>query len=167
MAASGREASRRRADDRAVERRPAHHGRSRELHPSDRALPGRAGPHVSHLSDLGGWRPARRGPHVARSLHARGHAGRDRSARARGNEAMSYKLLSYQTGREARAGVLVRNTVYDVAKVTRTPGYVSALHLLEDWNKASRVLAQTSKAIASGKSRAKGVPLARTRLLAP
>src|SRR5262249_29538399 len=87
--------------------------------------------------------------------------------RARRSESMSYKLLSHQVGREARAGVLVGDTVYDVAKVTRVPAYASVLHMLGDWNKASRVLAQTSKALASGKSRAKGVPLARTRLLAP
>ncbi len=80
---------------------------------------------------------------------------------------MSYKLLSYQAGREARAGVLVDDTVYDVAKVTRTPAYASVLHLLEDWGKAKRTLAQTAKTIASGKSRVKGLPLTRTRLLAP
>ncbi len=80
---------------------------------------------------------------------------------------MSYKLLSYQAGREARAGVLVGDAVYDVAKVTRTPAYASVLHLLEDWSKAKRALAQAAKTIASGKSRVKGVPLTRTRLLAP
>jgi hypothetical protein len=34
---------------------------------------------------------------------------------------MSYKLLSYQAGRDARAGVLVGDTVYDSAKVTAVP----------------------------------------------
>src|SRR5262245_31597511 len=80
---------------------------------------------------------------------------------------MSYKLLSYQAGGEARAGVLVGTTVYDAAKVTRAPAYASVLGLLEDWSKAKRMLAQAAKSIASGKSRAKGVPLSRTRLLAP
>jgi 2-keto-4-pentenoate hydratase/2-oxohepta-3-ene-1,7-dioic acid hydratase in catechol pathway len=80
---------------------------------------------------------------------------------------MSYKLLSYQAGREPRAGVLVADTVYDAARLTRTPAYASVLRLLEDWSRAKRALAQATKMIASGKRRATGVVLARTRLLAP
>jgi 2-keto-4-pentenoate hydratase/2-oxohepta-3-ene-1,7-dioic acid hydratase in catechol pathway len=80
---------------------------------------------------------------------------------------MSYKLLSYRDGRDGRAGVLVGDTVYDAAKVTGVPGYASVVGMLEDWNKAKSTLTQTEKRIASGKSRAKGTPLARTRLLAP
>jgi 2-keto-4-pentenoate hydratase/2-oxohepta-3-ene-1,7-dioic acid hydratase in catechol pathway len=80
---------------------------------------------------------------------------------------MSYKLLSYQAGREARAGLLVSNMVYDVARITRAPAYASVLHVLQDWSKARRALAKTAQAIASGKSRARGVPVAHTRLLAP
>ena len=80
---------------------------------------------------------------------------------------MSYKLLSYQAGRDARAGVLVLDTVYDVAKVTGAPTYSSVLGVLEDWSKAKRLLAQAAKRIAAGTSRAKGVPRKRARLLAP
>ena len=80
---------------------------------------------------------------------------------------MSYKLLSYQVGGAARAGVLVGDTVYDAANVTRVPAYASVLGALQDWSKANRLLAQAAKSIAAGKSRAKGVPLARARLLAP
>ena len=80
---------------------------------------------------------------------------------------MSYKLLSYRAGRGARAGVLVGDTVYDAAKVTGAPAYASVLGMLEDWSKAKGSLAQAAKRIAAGKSRAKGQPLARTRLLAP
>jgi 2-keto-4-pentenoate hydratase/2-oxohepta-3-ene-1,7-dioic acid hydratase in catechol pathway len=80
---------------------------------------------------------------------------------------MSYKLLSYQEGREARAGLLIADTVYDAARVTRTPAFASVLQLLQAWSNARRELAQAARAIASGKSRAKGVPLARTRLLPP
>jgi len=80
---------------------------------------------------------------------------------------MSYKLLSYQTGRDARAGVLVGDTVYDAARVTGAAAYASVLGVLEDWSKAKGSLAQAAKRIAAGKSRAKGQPLARTRLLAP
>jgi len=80
---------------------------------------------------------------------------------------MSYKLLSYQAGRDARAGMLVEDTVYDAAKVTGAPAYSSVLGVLEDWSKARRLLAQAAKRIAAGKSRAKGVPLKRAGLLAP
>ena len=80
---------------------------------------------------------------------------------------MSYKLLSYQSGRDARAGVLVADTVYDVARVTGVPAYASALRVLQDWSKAHRQLALAAKRIASGQSRAKGVPVKRVRLLAP
>jgi 2-keto-4-pentenoate hydratase/2-oxohepta-3-ene-1,7-dioic acid hydratase in catechol pathway len=80
---------------------------------------------------------------------------------------MPYKLLSFEVGREARAGVLIDDSVYDAAKVTRTAAYSSVLGILSDWSKASRALAQTAKQISGGKSRAKGVPLSRVKLLAP
>lgn len=80
---------------------------------------------------------------------------------------MSYKLLSYQAGRQARAGVLVGDAVYDAAGITRTPAYASVLRVLEDWSKAERLLARTAKALTSEKRRARGVPLGRSRLLAP
>lgn len=80
---------------------------------------------------------------------------------------MSYKLLSHQVGREARAGVLVAGAVYDAARVTGVGSYSSALGVLQDWPRANRALAQATKRIADGKSRAQGVTLARARLLAP
>lgn len=80
---------------------------------------------------------------------------------------MAYKLLSYQAGRDARAGVLVDSTVYDAAKVTGVPACASVLGMLQDWTKAARVLAQVSKRIASGKSPVKGGPVGRVTLLAP
>ena len=80
---------------------------------------------------------------------------------------MSYKLLSYQAGRDARAGVLVGDIVYDAAKITGDSAHSSVLGILKDWSKAKRVLAQAAKRIEDGKSRAKGVALKRTRLLAP
>jgi 2-keto-4-pentenoate hydratase/2-oxohepta-3-ene-1,7-dioic acid hydratase in catechol pathway len=80
---------------------------------------------------------------------------------------MSYKLLTYQAGRDARAGVLVNDTVYDAAKLTRNAAHSSVLGVLADWPKASRALAQAAKSITAGKSRVKGAPLARAKLLAP
>ena len=80
---------------------------------------------------------------------------------------MPYKLLSYQAGRAARAGMLVGDIVHDAAKVTGVATHASVLGILEDWGRARRLLAQAAKRIASGKGRARGVPLSRTRLLAP
>lgn len=80
---------------------------------------------------------------------------------------MSYRLLSYQAGRDARAGVLVGETVFDAARLTGVPAYASVLGALRDWSKANRQFAQAAKRIAAGKSRAKGLPLKRVKLLAP
>ena len=80
---------------------------------------------------------------------------------------MPYKLLSYQAGRTARAGVLVADTVYDAAKVTGVAGHVSVLGVLEDWSRARRLLAQATKRLEAGRGRGKGIPLKRVKLLAP
>jgi len=80
---------------------------------------------------------------------------------------MSYKLLSYQAEREARAGALIADSVYDVAKLTKDGAHATVLGVLASWPKASRLLAQASRTIESGKSRAKGMPLRRLKLLAP
>jgi 2-keto-4-pentenoate hydratase/2-oxohepta-3-ene-1,7-dioic acid hydratase in catechol pathway len=80
---------------------------------------------------------------------------------------MSYKLLTYQAGRDPRAGVLVGETVFDAAKLTANAAHASVLGVLNDWTKASRLLAQAAKRIAAGKSRVKGTPFARVKLLAP
>src|SRR2546425_9668597 len=80
---------------------------------------------------------------------------------------MPYKLLSYQAGQAARAGVLVGDTVYDAAKVTGLSAHSSVLGVLDDWSRAKRLLAQAAKRIESGKGRVKGMPLKRARVLAP
>ena len=80
---------------------------------------------------------------------------------------MPYKLLSYQAGRTARAGVLVEDTVYDAAKITGVAGHASVLGVLEDWARARRLLAQAAKRLEAGKGRAKGISLKRVKLLAP
>jgi 2-keto-4-pentenoate hydratase/2-oxohepta-3-ene-1,7-dioic acid hydratase in catechol pathway len=80
---------------------------------------------------------------------------------------MSYRLLSYRSGREARAGLLVGEHVYDAARVTGKPAWSSVLGVLQDWTKAHREFAACAKRVAAGKSKAKGTPLARVKLLAP
>jgi 2-keto-4-pentenoate hydratase/2-oxohepta-3-ene-1,7-dioic acid hydratase in catechol pathway len=80
---------------------------------------------------------------------------------------MVYKLLSYREGRNAKAGMLVGETVYDAARATGMPAYASVLGMLEDWSRARRELVAAAKKLATGKSRVKGTPVARTSLLAP
>ena len=80
---------------------------------------------------------------------------------------MSYKLLSYRAGTAARAGILVEEKVYDAASVTGDHAHWSVLGVLGDWGKAHRLLAGAAKRIAAGKSRARGVPLKRVKLLSP
>jgi 2-keto-4-pentenoate hydratase/2-oxohepta-3-ene-1,7-dioic acid hydratase in catechol pathway len=80
---------------------------------------------------------------------------------------MSYKLLSYLSGRDPRAGVLIDDVVYDAAKLTGDSADGSVLGALQDWSRANRRLAQAAKRLSAGKSRAKGIPLRRARLLAP
>jgi 2-keto-4-pentenoate hydratase/2-oxohepta-3-ene-1,7-dioic acid hydratase in catechol pathway len=78
---------------------------------------------------------------------------------------VSFRLLSYRAGAEARAGILVGGEVYDAAKSAGVPS--SVLAILQGWPSASRLLVQAAKRLAGGKSRAKGLPLSRVKLLAP
>jgi 2-keto-4-pentenoate hydratase/2-oxohepta-3-ene-1,7-dioic acid hydratase in catechol pathway len=80
---------------------------------------------------------------------------------------MGYKLLSFRSGRDARAGLLVNGRVYDAARLTGQPAWSSVLGALEEWSGAHRAFAAAAKRIETGKSRAKGLPLKRANLLAP
>src|SRR5205809_6855366 len=80
---------------------------------------------------------------------------------------MSYRLLSFQSGREARAGILVGEQVHDAARLAGQPAWSTVLGALQDWGRAHRAFAAAAKRIAAGKSKAKGVPLKRVKLLAP
>jgi 2-keto-4-pentenoate hydratase/2-oxohepta-3-ene-1,7-dioic acid hydratase in catechol pathway len=80
---------------------------------------------------------------------------------------MGYKLLTYQSGREARAGILVGDMIHDAARLGGEPAWSSVLGALQQWPKASRAFAAAAKRIASGKGKAKGMPLKRAKLLAP
>ena len=80
---------------------------------------------------------------------------------------MSYRLLSFRSGRETRAGLLVGEQVYDAARVTGQPAWSSVLGALEDWSRAHRAFTAAAKRIGGGASKSKGVPLGRAKLLAP
>jgi 2-keto-4-pentenoate hydratase/2-oxohepta-3-ene-1,7-dioic acid hydratase in catechol pathway len=76
-----------------------------------------------------------------------------------------YKLATYQSPDGPRAGLIVDEKIFDAAKVTGKPAYATVLGILEDWRTARGTLAKA--AAAAGKSRAKALPLGRTKLLAP
>ena len=80
---------------------------------------------------------------------------------------MPYKLLTFRTGQGPRAGVLIGETVYDAASVTKVPAHASVLGILDDWARARRLLDLAAKRLESGKARARGVSLGRVRLLPP
>ena len=76
-----------------------------------------------------------------------------------------YKLATYQTSDGPRAGLVIDDKVFDAAKLTGKAAYATVLGILEDWRAAQGVLRKA--AAAAGKSRAKALPLGRTKLLAP
>jgi 2-keto-4-pentenoate hydratase/2-oxohepta-3-ene-1,7-dioic acid hydratase in catechol pathway len=76
-----------------------------------------------------------------------------------------YKLATYQSADGPRAGLIIDDQIFDAAKLTGKAAYASVLGILQDWRAAQGVL---SKAAAkAGKSRVKGIPLKRAKLLAP
>jgi 2-keto-4-pentenoate hydratase/2-oxohepta-3-ene-1,7-dioic acid hydratase in catechol pathway len=80
---------------------------------------------------------------------------------------MSYRLLSFRSGRETRAGLLIGDQVYDAARVTGRQSWATVLAALQEWGKADRAFRQAARRISAGGSRAKGIALARAKLLAP
>ena len=74
-----------------------------------------------------------------------------------------YKLATYQSANGPRAGLIVDETLFDVARLTGRDAYASVLGVLEDWDAAQDVLAA-----AAGKSgKSDGEPLAKVKLRAP
>jgi 2-keto-4-pentenoate hydratase/2-oxohepta-3-ene-1,7-dioic acid hydratase in catechol pathway len=75
-----------------------------------------------------------------------------------------YKLATYQSADGPRAGLIVDDTLFDAAKLTRNDGYASVLAILEDWRNAQGLL----ETVAAGADKAKGgQPLKGTKLMAP
>jgi 2-keto-4-pentenoate hydratase/2-oxohepta-3-ene-1,7-dioic acid hydratase in catechol pathway len=77
----------------------------------------------------------------------------------------AYKLATYQTPDGPRAGLVIEDKVFDVAKLTGKAAYASVLAILSDWRVAQGALKKA--AAAAGKSRVKALPLSRAKLLAP
>jgi len=80
---------------------------------------------------------------------------------------MSYKLLSFKSGGEGRTGLLVGEQVYDAARVTGKPAWPRCSACCRIGRRRHREFAAFAKRIASGKSKSKGLPLKRAKLLAP
>ena len=81
-----------------------------------------------------------------------------------------YKLATYQTKDGPRAGLVVDDKVVDAAKATGKPAYATMLGILNDWKAAQGALkAAADKAAKSTakSSKAKSLPLGKTKLLAP
>jgi 2-keto-4-pentenoate hydratase/2-oxohepta-3-ene-1,7-dioic acid hydratase in catechol pathway len=77
----------------------------------------------------------------------------------------SYKLATYRSAEEPRAGLVVDEIVFDAAKLTGRHTYATVLGILNEWRTAQGVLKKA--AAGAGKARIKGSLLKRTKLLAP
>jgi len=74
---------------------------------------------------------------------------------------MGYKLLTYQSQRGPRAGILLDGRVYDAADATGSPEYASVVGILEDWPRSGE------RAAAAAAAAGNGWALAQTHLRAP
>jgi 2-keto-4-pentenoate hydratase/2-oxohepta-3-ene-1,7-dioic acid hydratase in catechol pathway len=81
------------------------------------------------------------------------------------NKPAGYKLATYKSSDGPRAGLVIGDQVFDAAKLTGKPAYATVLGILADWKRAESVLKKA--AAGAAKSRAKRLPLKKTKLLAP
>jgi 2-keto-4-pentenoate hydratase/2-oxohepta-3-ene-1,7-dioic acid hydratase in catechol pathway len=78
----------------------------------------------------------------------------------------SYKLLTYQSAKGPRAGLMIDEKIYDAAALTRRDAYANVLGILEDWRAAQKQLSAVAANVRAKK--AKGAkPVPRAKLLAP
>ncbi|HEY2534625.1 MAG TPA: fumarylacetoacetate hydrolase family protein [Xanthobacteraceae bacterium] len=76
-----------------------------------------------------------------------------------------YKLATFKSSDGPRAGLVIGEEVFDAAKLTGKANYATVIDILAEWRSAEGVL---KKAAAGAlKSRAKRLPLAKAKLLAP
>jgi 2-keto-4-pentenoate hydratase/2-oxohepta-3-ene-1,7-dioic acid hydratase in catechol pathway len=81
------------------------------------------------------------------------------------NKSAGYKLATYKSSDGPRAGLVIGDQVFDAAKLTGKPAYATVLGILADWKRAESILKKA--AAGAAKSRAKRLPLKKTKLLAP
>jgi 2-keto-4-pentenoate hydratase/2-oxohepta-3-ene-1,7-dioic acid hydratase in catechol pathway len=75
----------------------------------------------------------------------------------------SYKLVTFESAGEPRAGMVVNDNVFDIAALTGNPEYASLLGVLADWPAADARLRRAADSSAS----TGGMPLPQVKLLAP
>jgi len=75
-----------------------------------------------------------------------------------------YKLVTCQSPQGPRAGLLVGETVFDLAAATGRPSYATVLDVLRDWDAARGLLAAAAK---DAPTKTGGQSLSATRLLPP
>jgi 2-keto-4-pentenoate hydratase/2-oxohepta-3-ene-1,7-dioic acid hydratase in catechol pathway len=78
-----------------------------------------------------------------------------------------YKLATYQSPLGPRAGLIVGETIFDVAAATGRASYVTMLDLLRDWGAARGLLAQAAKSAADKSAGTAGLALGTAKLLPP
>lgn len=76
-----------------------------------------------------------------------------------------HKLVTYETARGPRAGVVFNDAVFDLAELTGKSSYTTMLGVLEDWSTAEALVEKTASKLSSGATTSS--PLANVRLLAP
>src|ERR1700748_3571211 len=76
-----------------------------------------------------------------------------------------YKLATYKSSDGPRAGLVIGDQVFDAAKLTGKPAYATVLGILAGWERPESILKKAPAGAA--KSRAKRLPLKKTKLLAP
>src|SRR6516164_9222511 len=79
------------------------------------------------------------------------------------NPMSSYKLVTFESAGEQRAGMVVNDNVFDIAALTGNPAYATILGVLADWPGADARLRRAAEQSAS----AGGMPIGRVKLLAP
>lgn len=82
-----------------------------------------------------------------------------------GTKRAGYKLATYRASEGPRAGVVIGDEVFDAAKLAGKAAYGTVAGILADWKSAEGALKKATASAA--KSRAKRLPLAKTKLLAP
>src|SRR5437763_12023227 len=76
-----------------------------------------------------------------------------------------YKLATYQSPEGPRAGLVIEDKLFDAAKRTGKGAYATVVGIIQDWRAAQGALKKA--AASAGKGRVKGLPVSRTKLLAP
>ena len=76
-----------------------------------------------------------------------------------------YKLVTYETARGPRAGVVLNDAVFDTAELTGKASHGTMLGALEDWAAAEALIDEAVSKL--GSSAKPSSPLAKVRLLAP